>query len=296
MTPATDLRRLLQDGELLTVPTCFDALSARILHESGFPATFMSGFGVAATRLGVPDTGLISFGEMVDQLQNICTAVSGLPVIGDADTGFGNAMNVRRTVAAYARAGAACIMIEDQVAPKRCGHFDGKEVISREEARMKIRAAVEAGRESDILILARTDARAALGFEAAMQRCRDFEEEGADVVFLEAPQSEAELRAFVQGSRQPAMANMVAGGKTPMLSTETLRQIGVKLLVCHPMLFTAVRAMQDAAAALKAGGAAAAPAMASFDEVKRLVGVPQYETLERRYAAPAAHPAAAKGA
>ena len=291
MTPATDLRRLLQGGELLTVPTCFDALSARILHESGFPATFMSGFGVAAARLGVPDTGLISFGEMVDQLRNICAAVPGLPVIGDADTGFGNAMNVRRTVAAYARAGAACIMIEDQVAPKRCGHFDGKEVISREEARMKIRAAVEAGRESNILILARTDARAGHGFDAAMQRCRDFEEEGADIVFLEAPQSEAELRAFVQGSRQPTMANMVAGGKTPMLSAETLRQIGVKLLVCHTMLFTAVRAMQDAAAALKSGSDAHAPAMASFDEVKRLVGVPQYEGLERRYAAPPQVPA-----
>lgn len=285
MTATNTLRELLQGGDLLTVPTCFDALSARIVREAGFPATFMSGFGVAAARLGMPDTGLISFAEMVDQLRNICTSVGALPVIGDADTGFGNAMTVRRTVAEYARAGAACIMIEDQVAPKRCGHFDGKEVISREEARMKIRAAVEVGREAGILILARTDARAVVGFEAAMERCRDFEAEGADIIFLEAPQSEAELLAFVQGMRKPTMANMVDGGKTPMLPPDKLRELGVRLAVYHPMLFTAVRAMQDAALALRGRKGASAPPTASFAEVKRLVGLPEYEALEREYAA-----------
>ena len=284
MNPTDTLRALLDGGKLLTIPTCFDALSARIVHEAGFPATFMSGFGVAAARLGMPDTGLISFAEMVDQLRNICGAVPGLPVIADADTGFGNAMNVRRTVAEYAKAGAACIMIEDQVAPKRCGHFDGKEVITREEARMKIRAAVQSGRAAGILILARTDARAGLGFEAAMQRCRDFEDEGADIVFLEAPQSEDELRAFVRGSRKPTMANMVAGGKTPLLSSEALKRHGVQVAVHHPLLFSAVRAMQDAAAALRSDNGAGAPPVASFAEVKRLVGVPEYEALERGYA------------
>ena len=237
MTNAHRLRALLKGPDLLTVPTCFDALSARIAREAGFPAVFMSGFGVAASRLGMPDTGLISFAEMVDQLRNICSAVPDIPVIADADTGFGNAMNVRRTVLDYAKAGAACIMIEDQVSPKRCGHFDGKQVVSREEARTKIRAAVEAARDAGILILARTDARAPHGFDAALERCRDFEQEDADIVFLEAPQSEEELLAFVQSARKPTMANMVEGGKTPMLSPRALAQIGVRLAVYHPLLF-----------------------------------------------------------
>jgi 2-methylisocitrate lyase-like PEP mutase family enzyme len=284
MTLANDLRRLLAGPDVLTVPTCFDALSARLGQQAGFPVGFMSGFGVAATRLGMPDAGLISFTEMVDQLRSICNATPGLPMIGDGDTGYGNAMNVRRTVIEYAKAGAACIMIEDQVTPKRCGHFEGKQVVSREEARMKIRAAVEAGREAGILILARTDARAVHGFEAALQRCRDFEEEGADIVFLEAPVSEQELRDFIRAMRQPTMANFAPGGKTPMLSQAVQKEIGVRLSVYHPMLFSAVRAMQDALAALHSGDAGKAPAMATFDEVKRAVGLPEHDALERRYA------------
>jgi 2-methylisocitrate lyase-like PEP mutase family enzyme len=285
MTLANDLRRLLAGPDVLTVPTCFDALSARLGQQAGFPVGFMSGFGVAATRLGMPDAGLISFTEMVDQLRSICNATPGLPMIGDGDTGYGNAMNVRRTVIEYAKAGAACIMIEDQVTPKRCGHFEGKQVVSREEARMKIRAAVEAGREAGILILARTDARAVHGFEAALQRCRDFEEEGADIVFLEAPVSEQELHDFTRAMRQPTMANFAPGGKTPMLSQAVQKEIGVRLSVYHPMLFSAVRAMQDALAALRSGDAGKAPAMATFDEVKRAVGLPEHDALECRYAA-----------
>lgn len=284
MDSARHLHALLHGSGVLTVPTCFDALSAKIAAEAGFPAVFMSGFGVAASRLCMPDTGLISFGEMVDQVRNICNAVPGVPVIADADTGFGNAMNVRRTVSEYARAGAACIMIEDQVSPKRCGHFDGKQVVTREEARVKVRAAVEAAREAGILVLARTDARAVEGFEAALGRCRDFEQEGADIVFLEAPQSEDELRAFVGGVGRPAMANMVAGGKTPMLDPAALGRIGVKLAVYHPLLFSAVEAMRLAAAALFDGNPAAAPPTTGFDEIKRIVGLPEYQALEGRYA------------
>src|SRR5262245_47744616 len=170
------------------MPCCFDALSARLIHEAGFPLTLMSGFAVSAARLGEPDTGLISFAEMLDQLRNICAAAPRLPVIGDGDTGYGNAVNVLRTVREYARAGAAGIMIEDQLSPKRCGHTRGKQVVSRSEARMRIRAAVDAGRESGILIMARTDARAVNGFEDALARCGDFVEEGADIIFLEAPE------------------------------------------------------------------------------------------------------------
>jgi 2-methylisocitrate lyase-like PEP mutase family enzyme len=284
MSVGKQLRRLLDGPDLLTAPTCFDALSARLAREAGFPVGFMSGAAVAATRLGMPDTGLISMSEMAEQLRYICAAVPGLPMVGDGDTGYGNAVNVRRTVAEYARAGAACVMIEDQVTPKRCGHFEGKQIVSREEARMKIRAAVDVAHEAGILVLARTDARAVDGFEAALDRCRDFEEEGADIVFLEAPISEQELRDFVSAMRQPTMANIVEGGKTPVLAPSALRAIGVKLAVYHPMLFSAIQAMQDSLAALKAGGGANAPAMASFAEFKRIAGLAEYDALAAKYA------------
>jgi len=284
MTVAAELRRLLQADTLHIVPTCFDALSARLAREAGFPIGFMSGAAVAATRLGMPDTGLITASEMTDQLRLICGAVPGLPVIGDGDTGYGNAVNVRRTVMDYARAGAACIMIEDQVTPKRCGHFEGKQVLPREEARMKMRAAVDAARECGILVLARTDARAVHGFEAALERCRDFEEAGADIIFLEAPVSVEELETFVRAMRKPAMANIVEGGKTPVIPAAQLEAMGVRIAVYHPLLFSAMRAMTDALAALRTGDAAASPPMASFDELKRVAGLEEYDRLSRLYA------------
>ena len=164
-TPASALRELLASGGIQVMPCCFDALSARLIERAGFPLTFMSGFAVSAARLGMPDTGLISYGEILDQGRNICDAVS-IPVIGDADTGYGNALNVKRTLRGYARAGFACAMIEDQVAPKRCGHTQGKEVVSRDEALARIRAAVDArDAGSDILVMGRTDARATLGLD-----------------------------------------------------------------------------------------------------------------------------------
>ena len=281
--PAETLRRIIADGDLVCFPTCFDALSARLIRDAGFPLSFMSGFGVAAT-LALPDTGLIGFAEMIGQLRGICGAVPGFPIIGDGDTGYGNAVNVRRTVLEYAKAGAACVMIEDQVSPKKCGHLDGKQVVGREEARLKIRAAVEAAREAGILVLARTDARSVDGFEAALERCRDFEEEGADILFLEAPGSIDELRAFAGSMRQPTMANLVAGGKTPMLSRAELRETGVRLVSYHPLLPAAVKAMQDALAALAEDDAGKAPPSVGFDAIKSIVGLPEYTALERRYA------------
>jgi len=287
MTSSTDtLRQLLKGNELVCFPTCFDALSARLTRDAGFPMSFMSGFAVAATRLGMPDTGLLTFTEMLDQLRNICNAVPGFPIVGDGDTGYGNAMNVRRTVAEYARAGAACVMIEDQVSPKKCGHFDGKQIISREEARLKIRAAVEVAREADILVLARTDARGIDGLEAAIERCRDFEEEGADIVFLEAPRSEEELRAYAKAMRQPTMANLAPGTKTPMIPRVALHEMGIRLVTYHPLLFSATRAMQDALKALLADDDASAPPVVGFDEIKEIVGLPEYNELERRYGTP----------
>src|SRR3982750_4268879 len=177
ITPAQRPRELLAQPNVEIMPGCYDALSAKLVADAGYKVTFMSGFAVSAARLGLPDTGLISFAEMLDSIRNCCTAARGVPVIADADTGFGNALNVQRTIVEYAQAGAACAMIEDQVSPKRCGHTQGKQAGPREEARMKIRAAVDARRQSgtDILIMARTDARAVHGFDEALARCKEFE-------------------------------------------------------------------------------------------------------------------------
>lgn len=286
MTPAQKLREVLVAPGLEVVPGCFDALSAKLAADAGFKATFMSGFAVSAARLGQPDTGLISFGEMLDNLRNCVSGAARIPLIGDGDTGYGNALNVQRTVVEYARAGAAAVMIEDQVSPKKCGHTRGKQVIAREEARMKIRAAVDARRDADILILARTDARAVHGFDEALDRCRDFETECADIIFLEAPENEMEMRRFCEAMRKPCMANMVPGGKTPILPPQELQNIGYKLALYPVMLMsTAIAAMQAALAALRPESKKAFPPSVSFAELQEVVGFPDYWERETRYKA-----------
>ena len=281
--PAARLRRLLNRPGLLTMPCCYDALTSRLIHEAGFPLTLMSGFAVSAARLAQPDTGLISFAEMLDQLRSICTAAPALCVIGDGDTGYGNAINVRRTVREYAQAGAAGIMIEDQVSPKRCGHTRGKQVVSRGEAKMRIRGAVDERADHDILIMARTDARGVLGFDEALDRCRMFVDEGADIIFLEAPETREEMEGFCRAIPRPCMANMVSGGTTPVLPPRELEALGYKI-AAYPLVLisTAVRAMQRALGALAKGEKSDE---VSFDELKRLVGFPHYYELEQRYRA-----------
>jgi 2-methylisocitrate lyase-like PEP mutase family enzyme len=281
------LRELLATPHIAVMPGCFDGLSAKLVAAAGFDVTFMSGFAVSAARLGLPDTGLISFAEMLDSVRNCCAAAK-IPLIGDGDTGYGNALNVKRTVMEYARAGAAAVMIEDQVSPKKCGHTRGKLVISREEARMKIKAAVDAKADADILILARTDARAVHGFDAALERCRDFEEAGADIIFLEAPETEDEMLRFCQAMSKPCMANMVPGGKTPVLPPAKLQEIGYKLALYPVMLLSAaVAAMQATLIALKPGSAAQQPPSISFTELQQVVGFPDYWKSEEHYKAEA---------
>jgi 2-methylisocitrate lyase-like PEP mutase family enzyme len=281
------LRELLAAPHIAVMPGCFDALSAKLIAAAGFDVTFMSGFAVSAARLGLPDTGLISFAEMLDSVRNCC-AVAQIPLIGDGDTGYGNALNVKRTVVEYARAGAAAVMIEDQVSPKKCGHTRGKQVISREEARMKIRAAVDAKADADILILARTDARAVHGFDAALERCRDFEGAGADIIFLEAPETEDEMLKFCQAMSKPCMANMVPGGKTPVLPPAKLQEIGYKLALYPVMLLSAaVAAMQATLIALKPGSTTQQPPSISFTELQHVVGFPDYWKSEEHYKAEA---------
>jgi 2-methylisocitrate lyase-like PEP mutase family enzyme len=241
----------------------------------------MSGFAVSAARLGMPDTGLISYAELVDQGQNICRAVS-IPIIGDGDTGFGSAQNIKRTVQGYARAGFAAIMLEDQVAPKRCGHTEGKSVVSRDEALTRVRAAVDARDEgSGILIMARTDARACVSLDEAIARCRAFRELGADITFLEAPIDEAEMRRYCAEVEGPKMANLIEGGKTPLLTPVQLAAIGYKISV-YPLtlLNVSIGAMRAALANLAAGRPTAAM---DFEGLKAAVGFPAYYAEEARY-------------
>jgi 2-methylisocitrate lyase-like PEP mutase family enzyme len=282
MTPAQRLRALLERPGILVMPGCHDAISARLIEEAGFELGFMSGFAVSAARLGMPDTGLISYGELVDQGQNICRAVA-IPVIGDGDTGFGSAQNIKRTVQGYERAGFAAIMLEDQVAPKRCGHTEGKAVVGRDDALTRIRAAVDAREAgSGILIMARTDARACIGLEEAIERCRLFREIGADITFLEAPLGEDEMRRYCSEVDGPKMANLIEGGKTPLLPPSRLDAIGYKIAV-YPLtlLNVSIQAMRTALASLARSERPAA-AM-EFEELKKAVGFPAYYAEEARY-------------
>lgn len=282
--PAQSLRELLSQPDLIVMPCCFDALSARLIEQAGFPLTFMSGFAVSAARIGLPDMGLMSYGEVLDQGRNILGAVS-IPVIGDGDTGYGNALNVRRTVRGFADAGFAAVMIEDQVSPKRCGHTRGKQVADRSEAFTRIEAAVDArdaGR--DILILARTDARATHGLDEAIQRARRFAELGADILFVEAPENRQEMERICDSLPGPKMANLVEGGKTPLLPPADLQQIGFSI-AAYPLtlLSAAMRAMGDALAALK-HGIHPHDELLGFEELKRIVGFDRYYNEETLYA------------
>lgn len=280
--PRARLSALLAEPRLHVMPCCFDALSARLIERAGFELTFMSGFAVSAARLGLPDTGLISYGEMVDQGRAICGAVE-LPVIGDADTGYGNPMNVRRTVEGYAKAGFACAMIEDQLAPKRCGHTRGKQVVPRAEALQRVRAAVDA-REAgaDILVMARTDARATDGFDEALERCLAFHDLGADIVFFEAPRGEDEMEKLCAAIPGPKMANMVEGGDTPILPPDRLEALGYQI-AAYPLtlLSTAVLAMERALVSLREGRTH--PDILSFAALRERVGFPEYEAGLDRY-------------
>jgi 2-methylisocitrate lyase-like PEP mutase family enzyme len=284
LSPADKLRSLLAKPGMIVLAACYDALSARLVERAGMPATFMSGFGVAATRLGMPDTGLISYGEMVDQGRDICNAVT-IPVLGDGDTGFGNPMNVQRTVQGYYRAGFACVMIEDQQMPKRCGHTAGKQVVDRDEALSRIRAAVEARRRgADILIMARTDARATHGLDEALARCNAFVELGADITFLEAPQRAEEMRIYCREVPGPKMANLVEHGKTPILPHAQLEQMGFKIAVyALTLLNVSMRAMQQALAYLQNNQAV--PDLLDFKVLQEIAGFKTYDAALEKYAA-----------
>ncbi len=282
MSNTSNLRALLEKPQLLAMPGCHDAMSAKLIEQAGFSVGFMSGFAVSGARLAMPDTGLISYGEMVDQGRMICSTVS-IPMIGDGDTGFGNALNIKRTVKGYANAGFACIMLEDQVAPKRCGHTRGKSVVTREEAEMRIRAAVDAREEgADILIMARTDARASLGLEEAINRCKAFRDLGADITFLEAPESEQEMQGYCNEVSGAKMANLIENGKTPILPYAQLDAMGYDIAVYPLSLLSAsIKAMQETLGSIKTGDEP--QNVLHFEELQAAVGFPEYYAGEEKY-------------
>ena len=285
ISPAKALRALLEQDRCHTMPCCFDALSARLIEQEGFALTFMSGFAASASRIGAPDLGLMSYGEVENQVANICGAVR-LPLIADGDTGYGNAMNVRRTVRGLARAGAACVMIEDQLAPKRCGHTPGKAVVGRDEAFDRIRAAVderEALREAggDVLILARTDARHEHGLPEAIDRAARFGELGADILFVEAPRTEDEMREICRSLPGPKMANIVEGGDTPDLPCAALHDIGYRI-AAYPLTLMAA-AMQAMTRTLRDMHDDRREGLMDFAELRRRIGFDEYYEMSERY-------------
>lgn len=282
-TKANKLRSLLDKPGLRLMPGCHDAISAKLIEESGFDMGFMSGFAVSAARLAAPDTGLISYAEMVETGRNICSTVK-IPMFGDGDTGFGNALNIKRTVKGYANAGFACIMLEDQVMPKRCGHTKDKMVVSREEAFSRVKAAIDARNEegSDILIMARTDSRATNGLDEAIFRANEFAKLGADITFLEAPESIQEMKEYCKQVPGYKMANMIEHGKTPVLPAEQLEEIGYKIAVFPLSLINAsILAMRESLAMIKQGKEPTN--VLDFESLKSAVGFPEYYNEFDRY-------------
>lgn len=281
---AAKLRALLAEDKCFPMPCCWDALSAKMIEQAGFPFTFMSGFAVSAARLGQPDLGLISYAEMLDQGRNICAATT-IPVIGDGDTGYGNALNVERTIQGYHQAGFASVMIEDQVAPKRCGHTKGKLVVERDEALDRVRAAVNARNEldGDILILARTDARAIHGLDEAIWRAQQFSEIGADILFVEAPENEEELARVTREAPGVHMANLVEEGTTPVLPIPRLHELGFRF-AAYPLtlLSASMKSIADSLTQFQASDHDSIERL-DFAELRNIVGFDDYYDAEQRY-------------
>jgi len=283
---AASLRARIATGAPLVAPGAMNALFARLIEEAGFEAAYLTGAGVANATLGVPDLGLTTMTEMARAAAQICD-VTALPVIADADTGFGGPLNVARTVHAYERAGVAAIQLEDQEFPKRCGHLDGKRLIGVEEMRVRLRAALEARRDPDTVIIARTDACGASGVEDAIERGRAYREEGADVLFCDGPRSERELERIggELGALAPLMVSLVEGGRTPLMPVGALAELGFRIVIFPGLLMrVAVRAARDALAVLARDGGSAAllDRLADFTAVNEIVGLGAYERRAAR--------------
>ncbi len=286
MNKAVQLRARIAEPRILVVPGCWDALSARMIARAGFECAFMSGYAVSAARIGLPDAGLVSYAEMLGAGRDICAAVE-LPVIGDADTGFGNPANVLRTVQGYAQAGFACVMIEDQVFPKRCGYAQGLAVVSRQDATQRLRAALDArdairAAGGELLVIGRTDARNAEGLAEALWRCENFAAMGADIVYFEGPADEREMAELHRRVTVPTMLAQVEKPGRPWLSATQAEALGYRLqLLGLSLLNATIRAQKEALAELRATGSATR--RVPFDELYETVGFNEYYATEERY-------------
>jgi len=281
------LKKLLNRKQLLVAPGCFDGLSARLVQEAGFEAAYLSG-GAIARSMGIPDIGLVTMSESIERAAQVVSAIQ-IPVIADADTGYGNAVNLVRSVREFERIGVAAIHIEDQITPKRCGHLDGKEVISRAEMEMKLKAALDTRTDPDFCIIARTDARGVHGLEDAIGRAQAFAKLGVDAIFVEAPQSESELAEIPKRLPDvPLLVNVFKGGKTPMLPIERLQQMGYRIAI-YPSETqrAAIHAMRSALTTLKREGTTESidASLTTFKERDKVVGLDDWQKIEHTYLA-----------
>lgn len=282
------LGTLVERDDIAVLPGCYDALSAKIVEKAGFDAVYLSGAGVSNTKLGIADTGLVTQTEMRRRIESVTDAVS-IPVLADADEGYGNPIHVRRTVQSYEREGAAALHIEDQAFPKRCGHFEDKDLVGVDEMERKLRAAVDAREDDAFLIVARTDARAVEGVEAAIERANRYAAAGADMVFPEAPRNEGEMRRFCAEIDAPVMANMVEDGKTPLLDADELEELGFDLVIFpNSLLRAAMQTMVETADHIRTAGTTAdiLDDIADFELRNELTDKDDVDDLQRRYAAP----------
>ena len=280
---ADKLKSLLNQKGIVVMPGCYDALSAKLIEREGLNVGFMSGFAVSSTKLGMPDAGLISFSEMAEQVRNICN-VTSIPIIFDGDTGYGNAVNVYRTVRGFADAGAAAIMIEDQKWPKKCGHTKGKDVVEADEANSRIKAAVDASKmnNKDILVMARTDAIATRGLDDAIKRMQKFSELGADILFVEAIKSKEDMKRVIKEVPGHHMINLIEDGETPLLEINELEDIGFKIAVFPLTLMSAsVKTIQESLKNMK--NKIYNTNVSKFSDLRDIVGFNEYYDIEDKY-------------
>ena len=280
---ADQLQKLLDQKGIIVMPGCYDALSAKLIEREGLDVGFMSGFCVSSTKLGMPDTGLISFSEMAEAVRNICN-VTSIPIIFDGDTGYGNAVNVYRTVRGFADAGAAAVMIEDQKWPKKCGHTKGKDVVDVEEANSRIKAAVDASKmnNKDILIMARTDAIATKGLKEAIKRMQTFSELGADILFVEAIKSKEDMKTVIKEIPGHHMINLIEDGETPLLEMNELEDIGFKIAVFPlTLMSSSVKIMQQSLKNMK--HKIYNKDVSKFSDLRDIVGFNEYYDIEDKY-------------
>lgn len=285
MKKTTLLRKMLSTDQILVAPGAHDVLTAKIIEKVGFNAVYMTGYGTSASLLGKPDVGLLTMTEMAQRASNMAEAVD-IPVIADGDTGYGNAVNVMRAVREYEKAGVACIQLEDQVLPKKCGHMLGREIVTKEEMVGKIKAACDARRDPDFMIMARTDARTDYGIDEAIERGKAYEEAGADILFIESVESVEEMKRVTSSFNVPVLANMLEHGRTPLLTVKELEEIGYDLVIfCVSSTYVTAKAVFDLMQNLKKEGTTKGylDKMIAFEDFNKLIGLPEIRKIEQKY-------------